>query len=519
MSRLSESPAWTALEAHREALEDVRLGDMFKLDPQRAERFSLDAAGLFLDYSKQRVTAETMQHLAALARQAKLHEWTEKLFSGKAINDTENRAAMHPALRGAAGDFADPYAAEVASAKAKMRGFADAMRNGSLRGHSGSAIQTVVNIGIGGSDLGPRMAVHALRTHAGTTPAVRFVANCDPADLAAALGGLDPASTFFIVSSKTFGTAETLANAQAAKAWLEGAGLRSEAHFAAVTAKPAAALAFGITAANCFPIWDWVGGRYSVWSAIGLPLAITIGMDAFEDFLSGAREMDVHFRAAPIEQNMPALLGLLGVWNANFLGAGTLAILPYSQDLHDLPAYLQQLEMESNGKHVDRNRKDVDYDTAPVVWGMSGTNGQHAFHQLLHQGTHLVASDFIVCADGGEASPRHDMLTANALAQSAALAFGETSEKPWLACPGNQPSSTLLLPQLSPRALGALLALYEHKVFVQSVVWNINPFDQWGVELGKKIASGLQSGLAGRPLPEHTDSSTRQLLARLKQGV
>jgi glucose-6-phosphate isomerase len=517
MSRLTDSPAWTALAADAEALEDVRLADMFKLDPQRAARFSLEAAGLFLDYSKQRVTAETMQLLVALAGQARLDDWIGKMFSGKTVNDTENRAAMHVALRGEPGEFAEPYNGSVAAAKAQMRSFTDALRNGTLRGHSGAAIRAVVNIGIGGSDLGPRMAVHALRERADKAMTLRFVANCDPADLAAALDGLDPASTFFIVSSKTFGTAETLANAHAAKAWIENAGLRSEAHFAAVTSNSAASRDFGVSPANCFPIWDWVGGRYSVWSAIGLPLAIATGMDAFEEFLAGARAMDAHFRDAPAAQNMPVLLALLGVWNANFIGAGTLAVLPYSEDLRDLPAYLQQLEMESNGKHVDRGRKDVDYDTAPVVWGMSGTNGQHAFHQLLHQGTHVVAADFIVCAGGGEASPGHDMLVANALAQSAALAFGEAGDKAWLACPGNQPSNTLLLPSLSPRALGATLALYEHKVFVQSVIWNINPFDQWGVELGKKIARGLQAALAGNPLPAHTDASTRQLLARLKR--
>jgi glucose-6-phosphate isomerase len=515
MSRLTDSTAWNALSEHCEALEDLRLEDMFKLDPKRAERFSIEAAGLYLDYSKQRVTDETLQHLAGLARQAKLAEWIEKLFAGKIVNDTENRAAMHMALRGMPGDFPDEYAGKVASAKAQMRAFADAVRSGSLRGHTGATIRAIVNIGIGGSDLGPRLVVRALRAHADAHLTLRFVANADPADLAAAITDLEPASTFFIVSSKTFGTAETMANANAAKDWIEAAGLDIGAHFAAVTANNAAATAFGVAPEHCFPIWDWVGGRFSVWSAIGLPVALAVGMDGFEAFLSGARDMDRHFRSAPLEANLPTLLGMLGVWNANFLGADTEAILPYAEDLRDLPAYLQQLAMESNGKHVDRERKEVDYDTSPVVWGMAGSNGQHAFHQLLHQGTHLIPSDFIIAADGNGTA--HDLLLANALAQSAALAFGEKDGKPWQNCPGNQPSNTIVMPQLSPRHLGALLALYEHKVFVQSVIWNINPFDQWGVELGKTIARGLLAGLAGAPLPERTDASTRKLVARLKR--
>jgi len=517
MPRLTASPAWTALEAHCEALEDARLGDMFKLDPQRAGRFSIEAAGLFLDYSKQRVTGETMLHLGALARQAKLADWITKLFSGKAVNDTENRAAMHMALRGAAGDYPEPYAGSVAAALAQMRGFVASVRSGSLRGRSGTPIGAVVNIGIGGSDLGPRMVVHALRAATDTALVLRFVSNGDPADLAAKIADLDPAATLFIVSSKTFGTAETLANARAAKAWLERAGLDSAAHFAAVTANAAAATAFGIAPEHCFPIWDWVGGRYSVWSPIGLPIALAVGMSGFESLLSGARDMDRHFRDTPFENNMPVLLGLLGVWNVNFLGAGTEVILPYAEDLRDLPAYLQQLGMESNGKHVDRAGKEVDYDTSPVLWGMAGSNGQHAFHQLLHQGTHLVPCDFIICAGGNEAAPEYDLLFANALAQSAALAFGENDGEAWEVCPGNQPSNTLLLPGLSAHALGAMLALYEHKVFVQSVIWNINPFDQWGVELGKHIARAIEPGLSGATLPADTDSSTRQLVARLKR--
>ncbi|MEI6301259.1 MAG: glucose-6-phosphate isomerase [Betaproteobacteria bacterium] len=515
MSRLTQSPSWIALESHAEALEDVRLADMFRLDAKRAGRFSLEAAGLFLDYSKQRITAETITHLTALAQHAQLAGWIEKLFSGKTVNDTEKRTAMHPALRGAPGEFSAEYAEKIAATLAQMRGFVDAARSGALRGHSGSPIKTIVNIGIGGSDLGPRLAVRALRGHAAGSPQLRFVANGDPADLAAAIAGLDPASTFFIVSSKTFSTAETLANAHAAKAWLKHAGLESTGHFAAVSANKAGAQAFGIAAERCFPMWDWVGGRYSVWSAIGLPVAIAIGMAGFEAFLAGARDMDRHFRTAPPEANMPALLGMLGVWNVNFFGAGTQAILPYAEDLRDFPAYLQQLEMESNGKHIDRDGKAVDYDTVPVVWGKAGSNGQHAFHQMLHQGTHLVPSDFIVCAQGEENREQHDLLLANALAQSAALAFGEKGAKAYQTCPGNQPSNTLVLPELSPHALGALLALYEHKVFVQSVIWNINPFDQWGVELGKKIAGGLLPAFGGGALPEHTDASTRQLLARL----
>ncbi len=515
MSKLTESPAWTALEAHRETLEDIRLADMFKLDPGRAARLSLDAAGLFLDYSKQRVTDETIARLATLARQARLGDWIEKLFTAKAVNNTENRAAMHMALRGAPGEFPETHAGPAAAALAQMRDFVTQARNGLLRTNSGEAVRAIVNIGIGGSDLGPRMAVRALRGHADTTLALRFVSNGDPADLAAATAGLDPASTLFIVSSKTFGTAETLANAQAAKAWLGKGGEHCKAHFAAVTSNTAAALAFGIAPERIFPVWDWLGGRYSIWSAIGLPVALSTGMEAFESMLAGAGDMDRHFRSAPLESNMPALLGLIGIWNVNFLGAATQAVLPYAEDLRDLPAYLQQLEMESNGKHVDRAGKDVDYDTAPVVWGMAGSNGQHAFHQLLHQGTQLVPCDFVVGASGGAHTAEHYLLAANALAQSAALAFGEKGANAFQNCPGNQPSNTLVLPGLTPRALGALLALYEHKVFVQSVIWNINPFDQFGVELGKKIAGGLLPGFTGGALPAQTDTSTRQLLARL----
>ena len=515
MSRLTESRAWMALEAHCEALEDVRLAEMFKLDPDRARRFSVEACELFLDYSKQRITDETVAGLTALARQARLGEWMEKLFSGKAVNDTEQRPAMHMALRGAKDEFPAAYIDKINASIAQMHGFVDKARAGALLGQSGQPIRAVVNIGIGGSDLGPRMAMHALRANCDDALTMRFVSNGDPADLAAKTTGLDPATTLFIVSSKTFGTAETMANAAAAKVWLAKGGVGGDAHFAAVTANTDAAIAFGVARERIFPIWDWVGGRYSIWSAIGLPVALAAGMPAFEQMRAGAHAMDRHFRDTPFEQNMPVLLALTGIWNINFLGAPSLAVLPYSEDLRDLPAYLQQLEMESNGKHVDRAGNDVDYDTSPVVWGMAGSNGQHAFHQLLHQGTHLVPCDFLVCGENGTHTPEHDLLVANALAQSAALAFGEQGGKAFKNCPGNQPSNTLVLSGLTPRTLGELLALYEHKVFVQSVIWNINPFDQWGVELGKKIAGGLLPGFSGGALPGTTDASTRQLLARL----
>jgi glucose-6-phosphate isomerase len=387
-----------------------------------------------------------------------------------------------------------------------MRAFAAAVR-------ADAGITDVVNIGIGGSDLGPRMAVHALRAFGAPRPRVHFVANADPADFAAATRGLDPATTLVIVVSKTFTTVETMSNVRLARAW----GAR---RFAAVTTNVAAAQALGVPPDSIFPMWDWVGGRYSVWSAVGLGLALAVGMDAFEAFLAGAHAMDEHFRTAPPERNLPVLLAMLGIWYVNFHGAQAHAVLPYSEDLRELPAYLQQLEMESNGKRVDRDGGEVDYATCPVIWGAAGTNGQHAFHQLLHQGTLLVPCDFVVCARPapGEDEEAHRLLVANALAQSAALMAGKADALPHKAFPGSRPSTTLLVERLEPATLGALLALYEHKVFVQGIVWRLNSFDQWGVELGKVIAKSLQPALAGAPLPAGMDGSTAALVRRLRHN-
>jgi len=521
MSALTGSPAWRSLAAHRAALAAVTIRDLFAQDADRARRFTVEAAGLCFDYSKHRLTDETLRLLAALAAHAKLAGWTRRMFAGEAINRSEGRAVLHVALRAGAGPFpaGRDVMPEVSAALGRMRAFAEAVRSGDWRGGTGELITDVVNIGIGGSDLGPRMVTRALRAFCAPRLRAHFVANGDPADLAAILPALDPAHTLFIVASKTFTTVETLANAERARAWIrEALGERAVTrHFAAVSANVPAATAFGIDAGAVFPMWDWVGGRYSLWSAVGLPIALAVGFERFAELLAGARAMDEHFRDAPVERNIPALMALLGVWYTNFWSAQSHCMLPYSEDLRDLPAYLQQLEMESNGKRIDRDGKAVDYATAPVIWGAAGTNSQHSFHQLLHQGTLLVPSDFVLLRRGAEPASAHAMLTANALAQSAALMAGKDDPAAaHRALPGNQPSSTFLLPALEPHALGALIAAYEHKVFAQGVIWNVNSFDQWGVEHGKVLARGLLPRLLeGGEAPE-LDGSTRALLARLR---
>jgi glucose-6-phosphate isomerase len=443
------------------------------------------------------------------------------MFAGDPINNTEGRAVLHAALRAKGGAFPEgrDVMPAVEDARERMRRFVEEALRGALKGADGRAITDIVNIGIGGSDLGPRMLSRALRKFRRPGPRLHFVANLDPADLEATLAGLAPGTTFFIVASKTFATAETLDNAARARAWLR-AGLGESAdvsrHFAAVTANVRAATALGIVPDRVFPLWDWVGGRYSVWSAVGLPAALTAGMDAFEELLEGARAMDAHFRSAPPERNMPAVLALLEIWCVNFLGAQTRAVIPYCEDLRDFPGYLQQLEMESNGKRIDRDGNEVDYATAPVVWGAVGTPSQHAFHQLLHQGTHLIPVDFIVIGQDGASSAGQAALAANALAQSSALAFGNPApDAPHKALPGDRPSSTLLLKRLTPRALGELIALYEHKVFVEGAIWNLDSFDQWGVEHGKVLARTLLPRLIEGGEAAELDSSTRALLARL----
>jgi len=522
VSRLTQSPAWQALAAHQKRLSAVTLAQLFAADASRAERLSLESGELLLDYSKHRVDAEAMRLLAELAAQAQVPGWIRRMFAGDPINNTEARAVLHVALRSKGEAFSEgrDVTPLVRGALDRMRRFVDGALHGALKGADGRAITDIVNIGIGGSDLGPRMLARALRKFRKPGPRLHFVANIDPADLEATLDGLTPGTTFFIVASKTFTTAETLDNAARARAWLEaalGKAGQLSAHFAAITANVPGAAALGVPPERVFPLWDWVGGRYSVWSAVGLPVALTAGMEAFEELLEGARAMDAHFLTAPLERNMPVVLALLEIWCVNFLGAQARAVIPYSEDLRDFPAYLQQLEMESNGKRIDRDGNEVDYATAPVIWGAVGTPSQHSFHQLLHQGTHLIPVDFIVIGQDRTSSAAQAALAANALAQSAALAFGNPAPNaPHKALPGNRPSNTLLLKRLTPRALGELIALYEHKVFVEGAIWNVNSFDQWGVEHGKNLARTLLPRLIEGGEVAELDSSTRALLARLR---
>jgi len=526
MSRLTQSPAWQALLAHRQEISGVALSALFRAEPRRAQQFSLEFGEILLDYSKHIATAETFRLLLGLAQSVQVPAWISRMYAGEPINSTEGRAVLHVALRSDRVVFPEgrDVMPLVRGARERMRGFVEEAQRGLLVGATGKPITDVVNIGIGGSDLGPRMLARALRRFRGATPRLHFVANIDPADLESVLEGLSPATTLFILASKTFTTAETLANGARARAWLEtgmdearGGASKLARHFVAVTANEPGAVAWGVARERVFPIWDWVGGRYSLWSAIGLPIALAAGMDRFEQLLEGARAMDAHFHTAPLERNMPVLLALLSIWYVNFFGSQSRAVLPYSEDLRELPDYLQQLEMESNGKRVDRDGSEVDYATAPVVWGASGTSSQHSFHQLLHQGTLLVPVDFIVFKETGE-NEAHAALVANALAQSAALMAGDPAPgERHKALPGNRPSSTLLLKRYSPEALGQLIALYEHKVFVEGVIWNLNSFDQWGVEMGKRLARTLLPRLAGGEDDGSLDPSTRALLARLRE--
>ncbi len=544
MNRPNETAAWAALDAHREEVGETHLRELFAADEQRFQRLSASACGLFLDYSKQRVTARTLELLFDLAREMDLAGRVEALFAGEPVNNTEGRAALHTALRHlddsplrVDGEDVVPRVHETLE---RILAFAEEVRSGRWLGATGKPIRTVVNIGIGGSDLGPDMAAEALRAYWGEGLDARFVSNLDYTQLGGVLAGLDHETTLFVVESKTFTTQETLTNARSARAWLldrnGGDSAAIARHFVAVSTHGERVAEFGIDTANMFGFWDWVGGRYSLWSAIGLPLAVLIGRERFTALLRGAAAMDAHFRSAPWESNLPVLLGLLGVWNTNFLGAASHAVLPYDYALRLLPAYLQQLEMESNGKRVTRDGTPVAWDTCPVVWGAPGNNGQHAFYQLLHQGTRLVPSDFIVPAGNAWGREEHEQkVLANALAQTEALMHGRTVAEaraqmdaaglapeqaellaPHRALPGNQPSSTLVYERLSPEVLGALVALYEHKVFVQSVVWDVNAFDQWGVELGKELAGVILPELAPEaPLSAH-DGSTTGLIEYIK---
>jgi len=510
MSPLTLSPVWQALKAHQRTMAGTAITQLFAADPQRFRNFSLEFEGLLLDYSKNLVTAETMRLLTALAQERDVAGQAERMFRGDKINTGEKRAALHTALRGntpVTVDGKDVLPA-IRATREQMRAFSEDVRSGKAAGRGGQKITDVVNLGIGGSHLGPALAIGALASYA-DGPHVHFVSNIDPAALARTLATLNPATTLFIVASKTFTTLETLANAETARAW---AG--TQGRFAAVTASPEKAVAFGVPQEHIFPMWDWVGGRYSLWSAVGLPVVLAIGSRHFEEILAGAHAVDEHFRTAPLARNLPAILALLGIWYNNFLGAATQAILPYDESLALLPAYLQQLDMESSGKRTTRDGKPVDYDTGMVIWGATGTDGQHAFFQLLHQGTRLIPADFIAaCASHYEPRRHHDMLIANFLAQTAALMQGDGA-----AFPGNRPSNSILLKKLTPRTFGMLLALYEHKVFVQNAIWDINAFDQPGVELGKKLAVRILPNLATNTPIADLDSSTRGLIEFYKDG-
>jgi glucose-6-phosphate isomerase len=535
---IDQTPEWQALRRHHQELQDTHLRELFAADPGRGETMTCEAGDLYLDYSKQRVTSETLSLLVALAERAGLRRRIDAMFGGQRINVTEDRAVLHVALRAPEGASVEvdghDVVPDVQEVLGRMHAFADEVRSGRWLGHTGRPIRNVVNIGIGGSDLGPAMAYQALLPYSDRSRRFRFVSNVDGADIAEALRDLDAAETLFVVSSKTFTTIETLTNARTARAWLLDAMGGDEAavsrHFVAVSTNAEKVKEFGIDPANMFGFWDWVGGRYSYPSAIGLTLMVAIGPDRFDELLAGFHLMDEHFRTAPFERNLPVLLGLLGVWYIDFFGAETQAVLPYNQYLQRFPAYLQQLDMESNGKSVTLDGRLVSYPTGPVVWGEPGTNGQHAFYQLIHQGTRLIPCDFLgFCRPAEVVGDHHDLLMANFLAQTEALAFGKTTEEveaegvapdlaPHRTFPGNRPTSTILAPELTPSVLGQLTALYEHKVFTQGTIWDINSFDQWGVELGKvlatRIAAELEPG-AGQDL-DH-DSSTNNLIRRYRR--
>jgi len=534
---LTGRPQWQALKEHASTLGKQHLRELFAADPLRGERLHAEAAGLYLDYSKQRVTDETLRLLLQLATACGLPERTEAMFCGALINVTEQRPVLHMALRAPLDEhiFVDgqDVVPVVHAVLDHMAAFCERVRSGSWRGHDGKPIRNVVNIGIGGSDLGPVMAHEALRHYSRRDFRFRFVANIDGTDFLEAVRDLDPAETLFVICSKTFTTLETLVNARAARAWcLQAMGAESAVakHFVAVSANAEAVVKFGIDAENMFGFWDWVGGRYSMDAAIGLSTMLAIGADNVRAMLSGFHAMDLHFRNAPPAENLPVLHGLLAVWNNNFLGAATVAVLPYDQYLQYFPAYLQQLAMESNGKHVTLNGTRVDYSTGPVYWGAAGTNGQHSFYQLIHQGTQLVSCDFIgLCQSLNPLGQQHDLLLANLFAQGEALAFGRTAGEveadgmpaalvPHRICEGNRPSNTLLADSLTPYTLGALVALYEHSVFVEGVIWNIDSFDQWGVELGKALAQRTAAEIASVSEPRlGHDSSTNTLIRRYRE--
>jgi glucose-6-phosphate isomerase len=537
---LEQTDQWRALQEHARTLKNTHLRDLFANDSERFSNHSVLALNLLFDYSRQRITRETIRLLCELAEARALHARIEAMFSGQKINTTEDRAVLHTALRNRSErpvtvDGRDVMP-EVRAVLAKMRAFVEGIHNGSVHGHTGKTFTDIVNIGIGGSDLGIVMATEALAQYRNRNIRLHCVSNIDGVQLADTLEKVDPARTLFVVCSKTFTTLETLTNAQIARQWVvdrlgEGAPAR---HFAAVSTNSKAMDAFLIPPQNRFPMWDWVGGRYSMWSAVGLSIALSLGMDQFELILEGGAEMDEHFRSAPFDQNLPVLMGLLGIWNQNFLGMNSLAVLPYDQRLHRFPAYLQQLEMESNGKRTTLEGEAVSYDTGGVIWGEPGSNAQHSFFQLLHQGTARVALDFLAPVNGSSPfQQQQNLALANCFAQAQAFAFGQTEEAvqedlrskgasdaeiarliPHKLHPGNRPSSVILFPRLGPKTLGRLVALYEHKVLVQSVIWGINAFDQWGVELGKKLASSLAPAIEN-PAAAQVEASLKGLLAQV----
>ncbi len=534
---LTKRASWKALEAHYKKISRLHLRELFADDPKRGERLAVEAVGIYLDYSKNRITDETLKLLVRLAEECGLRERIDAMFAGEKINITENRAVLHTALRAPQGASilvdGKNVVPQVQDVLEKMTDFSNRVRSGEWEGHTGKSIRNIINIGIGGSDLGPVMAYEALKHFSDRNLTFRFVSNIDSTDFAEAVHDLDPAQTLFIVSSKTFTTLETMTNAHSARAWLlKGLGGDEKSiakHFVAVSTNAAEVAKFGIDTANMFGFWDWVGGRYSMDSAIGLSTMLAIGPDNFRAMLDGFHQMDEHFRTSPFDKNLPVLMALISVWYNNFFDAHTIAILPYEQYLKRFPAYLQQLTMESNGKHVTLDGAEVSYQTSPIYWGEPGTNGQHSFYQLIHQGTRLIPCDFIAFEKPLNPLGRHhDMLLANVFAQAEALAFGKTQEQvkaegtpDWLAphrvFEGNRPSNTILAEQLTPETLGKLISLYEHCVFVQGVIWNIDSFDQWGVELGKVLAGRIVPELESKEEPKLAhDSSTNNLIRRYR---
>ena len=549
MARLTQHPSWKALYKHQETIADLHMRSLFDADATRFEQFSLTLDDMLFDYSKHRITHESLALLFQLAREAKIEEWRERMFSGEKINITEDRAVLHTALRNRSNtpvyvDGHDVMPA-VNAVLAQMRTFSDKVRSGEWTGYTGKRITDIVNIGIGGSDLGPVMVCDALKPYASPDLSVHFVSNIDGAHLMRALEKCNPETTLFIVASKTFTTQETMTNARSARAWfLQSAQDDSHVakHFVALSTNAQAVTAFGIDGANMFEFWDWVGGRYSLWSAIGLSIALYVGMDHFEALLAGGHEMDNHFRTAPLEQNIPVLMALIGVWYNNFFHADSYAILPYDQGMARFPAYMQQADMESNGKFMCRDGERVHYKTGPVIWGEAGTNGQHAFYQLIHQGTQIIPADFLMPIHshytvGSNGIEHHKILLANFLAQTQALMLGKTKQEaraelekqglsgdalekllPHKIFEGNRPTTSILFNQLTPNTLGRLIALYEHKIFVQGMIWDINSYDQWGVEYGKQIASQILPQLNNDEIVSNYDSSTNGLINYMKSN-